>query len=129
MGKWLERLHPPTKPTCKTVKSPSDGFAGSLDGRIQDGMAISQAIGLARDWQDLSRIWPRIDEAFKEGELTPEQADPLISAVINRSRELPVVAGYRPSASGRGTAPPLALATFVPKDGTPQNTSTEEQKP
>jgi hypothetical protein len=57
---------------------------------------LSQAIDSARDWQDLSEICDQIDTAFNVGELAAEQADPLIAAVITRSRELPEVAGYKP---------------------------------
>ena len=62
---------------------------------VDDG--INQAIGCARDWQDLSEICDQIDTAFKVGELAPEQADPLIAAVITRSRAIPEVAATRGS--------------------------------
>lgn len=95
MGKWLERIqsHTATKTpiqrACKPPKSPSDGFAGSLDRRFQDEMALSEAIARARDWQDLSAVCDRIDLACNLGELPVEQADRLIADVKERSREVP----------------------------------------
>ncbi len=95
MGKWLDRIqshmaqNTPTQRTCKTPKSLSDGFAGSLDRRILDKMAISEAILRARDWVDLSAICDRIDKACNVGELPDDEADRLIAAVKTRSREVP----------------------------------------
>ena len=101
MGKWLERIqsHTATKTatqgTCKTVRRAFGGFAGSLDRRIQDKMALSEAIALASDWMDLSAICDRIDMACIVGELPDDEADQLIAAVEARSREVPETAGDR----------------------------------
>ena len=75
---------------------------------------IGQTIRRARDWQDLSVIWPHMDVVLTMGNLTAEEHGSLLSRLKARSRELPETAGSvdHSSSSGRATAPPLPLATL-----------------
>ena len=81
------------KPLIEQVKVNKAALLQYLRHEEMSAAIIGQAIGRARDWDDLSAICDRMDMAVNTGDLGLEQADRLIAVVKTRSQQLPEIAG------------------------------------
>jgi hypothetical protein len=77
------------RPLIEEMKANKADLIHSLKREALCAANIGLAISRARDWEDLSVIWPHMDIVFNMGNLTAQEHDSLVAQVKARSREVP----------------------------------------